>query len=176
MMLDILRGTPPWVFVLFAYLVWIGAQRLRPAVRDVRRIAIAPAIFIVWGLAGLAGRSAPPSLTLAHWLVGAVLGAALGAAMKQSLQTDHARRRVLQAASAVPLLRNIAIFGAHYLLNVAAALQPAARADFLGWDIYVSGFSAGFFIGWSIRFALAYRGAPQTDLDCPLVPAAPSRG
>jgi hypothetical protein len=30
---QILTGTPIWVFVLMAYLLWIGASRLKPGVR-----------------------------------------------------------------------------------------------------------------------------------------------
>jgi len=32
------------------------------------------------------------------------------------------------------------------------------------WDIYVSGVSAGYFMGWSIRFMMGYSRAPQVDL------------
>jgi hypothetical protein len=176
MMFEILRATPIWVFVLFAYLLWMGLQRLRPGVRDIRRIGIAPAVFIAWGLVGLAGRSGPVSLTLAHWLIGAALGGALGLAMNQPLQVDRVRRLVRQPASAVPLIRNLTIFGAHYLLNVAAGLYPQSRGDIMGWDIYVSGLSAGYFIGWAIRFLREYHAAPQIDLGASPSFASPLRG
>lgn len=160
MTLEVLRHTPPWVYALFAYLVWAGAQRLRSGTRDLRRIAIAPAVFVVWGLAGLMGRPDPFAATLAHWLLGAAVGLALGSATRPALQIDRAqRRRVHLPGSAGPLLRNLAIFGAHYLLNVATALHPSSHGEYLRLDVYVSGFSAGYFIGWAVRFALAYRDA-----------------
>jgi hypothetical protein len=37
-----------WVFVLLAYLLWVGASRLKPGVRDLAKIWITPGIFIVW--------------------------------------------------------------------------------------------------------------------------------
>ena len=62
---QILSGTPIWVFVLLAYLLWVGASRLLPGVRDLAKIWITPAIFIVWGLVGLFQRPGDFSEVLA---------------------------------------------------------------------------------------------------------------
>jgi hypothetical protein len=176
MVFEILRHTPVWVYALFAYLVWMGLKRLQPSVRDARRVYVVPAVFIVWGLSGLAQHADAIPHAGWNWLVGAVLGAALGAMLHQRMQVDRLHRRVLQPASVVPLLRNLAIFGSHYLLNVAAAIHPRDSAAYLGWDVIVSGLSAGYFIGWAIRFGLAYRSSPQTDVDRATLLAEPLRG
>jgi uncharacterized protein DUF6622 len=160
----ILSGTPLWVFVLFAYLIWTGAQRLKPGVRQLARIGITPAIFIIWGLIGLFQRPGDFSNVLAHWAIGAILGSALGLAVGIPMQADRGRRRVLLPGSVLPLLRILVIFGAHYVLRVAAAIHPDMSATYLTWDIYVSGASAGYFVGWSVRFMRSYIQAPQADL------------
>jgi len=54
--------------------------------------------------------------------------------------------------------------GTHYVLNVAAVMHPASRDVYLGWDVVVSGTSAGYFAGWAWRFWQAYRAAPRVDL------------
>jgi hypothetical protein len=161
---DVLSGTPKWVFVLFAYLVWVGASRLKPGVRALAKIGITPGIFILWGLIGLVHQTGDFSQILAHWAIGAVLGGALGLALAIPMQTDRARRLVLLPGSVLPLLRILLIFGAHYVLRVAAAIHPDVAATYLTWDIYVSGASAGYFIGWSVRFIQSYLHAPQLDL------------
>ncbi|MEP7043083.1 MAG: DUF6622 family protein [Dokdonella sp.] len=176
MIVEILHHTPVWVFALFAYLVWIGLSRLQPCVRDVRRVYIVPVVFIVWGLSGLMQRADVLPHAGSNWLFGAALGALLGLLLQQRMQVDHVRGRVLQPASVVPLMRNLAIFGSHYLLNVAAALNPRSSGDILSWDVFVSGLGAGYFIGWAIRFALAYRAAPQTNLGGDLTATAWARG
>ncbi|MET0225800.1 MAG: DUF6622 family protein [Dokdonella sp.] len=178
MISEILRHTPVWVYLLFAYLVWMGLKRLQPSLRDVRRVYIVPAVFIVWGLAGLVQRADQLPHAGWSWLLGAALGAALGVSLQQRIAVDRLRGRVLQPASVMPLLRNLAIFGSHYLLNVAAAIHPRDSADYLAWDVIVSGLSAGYFCGWAVRFALAYRAAPQIDLagGCrSAIPAIPLR-
>src|SRR6202167_6179107 len=90
---QILAGTPIWVFVLLAYLLWIGASRLKPGVRDLARIWITPAIFIVWGLFGLFQRPGDFSEVLIRWVVGFALGAALGLAFAIPMTADRGRRR-----------------------------------------------------------------------------------
>jgi hypothetical protein len=161
---QVLSGTPIWVFVLFAFLIWTGATRLKPGVRELAKIWITPGIFIVWGLIGLFQRAGDFSQVLIHWVIGAVLGAALGLAFGIPLQADHPRRLVLLPGSVLPLLRILIIFGAHYVLRVASAIHPDMGATYLNWDIYVSGAAAGYFIGWSVRFLTSYKNAPQTDL------------
>ena len=161
---QILSGTPIWVFVLLAYLLWVGAARLKPGVRDLAKIWITPGIFIVWGLIGLFQRPGNFSEVLIRWAVGFGLGAALGLAFAIPMQADHERRRVLLPGSMLPLLRILLIFGSHYVLRVAAAVHPDMSATYLNWDIYVSGAGAGYFLGWSIRFMMSYSKAPQVDL------------
>jgi hypothetical protein len=171
---QILSGTPIWVFALLAYLLWVGSARLKAGVRDLARIWITPAIFIVWGLVGLFQRPGDFSEVLIRWAVGFGGGAALGLAFAIPMQADHSRRRVLLPGSILPLLRILVIFGSHYVLRVAAAIHPEMSATYLNWDIYVSGASAGYFLGWSIRFMMSYAKAPQVQLESGATPARPA--
>jgi hypothetical protein len=161
---QILSHTPPGVFILLAYLVWIGIKRLQPGVRPFARVWITPGIFIVWGIVGLFRREGDFSAVLTHWTLGALAGGVLGLAKSAKIAVDRRRQLVQFPGSALPLLRILVIFGAHYVLQVAAALHPDQRAQYLTWDTYVSGAAAGYFLGWSIRFLQAYRTAPQVEL------------
>jgi hypothetical protein len=161
---EVLARTPPWVWVLFAYLAWIGILRLRPSVQPLGKIWFTPLIFVCWGLVGLVKRHADLAFVLPHWVMGAIIGGALGVLGGMTLTVDRPRQLVLLRGSVMPLVRITLIFGAHYLLQVGAALHPDARSSFLTWDIYVSGGSAGYFVGWAARFLQSYRRAPQADL------------
>lgn len=160
--MKILAGTPLWVFGLLAYLAHRGARRLRTGVAPLAKVFVMPALFVTWGLVGLFGHDLAQALP--SWLAGAAIGGLLGVAMPVPLQVDARRKLVLQTGSVLPLVRILAIFGAHYVLNVAAAMHPATGAAYLGWDVVVSGFSAGYFSGWTLRFWRAYRAAPRVDL------------
>ena len=50
----VLTHTPPWVFLLFAYLVWQGIRALQPRTQSIWRLMIVPLIFIVWASPGSA--------------------------------------------------------------------------------------------------------------------------
>lgn len=152
MIIEILRGTPIWVYAVFAWLVWNGIAQLRDREIAIRPLWIMPLIFVLWGLLGLAQSGA-----VLHWLLAALIAMPLGFHLNARLRIDRERGRVWQAASVIPLLRNLLLFGGHYVLQVAAAIDPAQRARFMDWDLLVSGLGAGYFIAWSIRFVLRYR-------------------
>ena len=164
MLLEIARHIPIWVYLLLGYLVFVGVQALRPRIRSVWRMLIVPAVFIVWGLVGLAQRSAVVPTAFVYWGGGALIGLVLGVVLPISMLVDHAAGRVRMAGSVVPLLRNVGLFVAHFALNVAAGIHADARLQMMGYDLLVSGLGFGYFAGWLWRFVRTYRAAPQTDL------------
>ena len=159
----LLHGTPIWVFALFGYLLWAGIRGLTVSARKVSRVWITPVIFIAWGVVGLVMRSGPLGENLLHWLVAALVGISVGILARVPLEVDPRKNLVVQPGSVIPLIRNVAIFGAHYALNVLASMKPEISAQYMTWDIYVSGASAGYFAGWAIRFARSYRQAMLRD-------------
>lgn len=168
--MDLLHGilvnTPWWVFLLFLLLVWLGVQARRPRIVSLRRVFITPAIFIGWGIVGLLGRVLGAPLLLADWLVFALCGGALAATTVRlgGMSVDRGQGLVHLPGSVLPLIRNLSIFAAKYLLAVAMALHPASLAALTAADVAVSGLSAGYFLGWVARFVMAYRSAPDRDL------------
>jgi hypothetical protein len=70
----VLIHTPPWVYAILAYLIVMGVRGMRPRTLSLVRVFITPAIFIAWGLFGLAGGRGAPTLAFPAWLCGAALG------------------------------------------------------------------------------------------------------
>lgn len=156
----ILGGTPVWVWGLLALLAWLGSLGLKQRDVALGRVAIVPAIFIVWGLSGVAGRPFDAATIAGLWLAGLAGGGLLGLATgPRILSADPVARRVTLPASIWPLARNLIFFFAHYILNVAAAIQPANKAALIQATIAVSGASAGYFTGWSVALWRRYRAA-----------------
>jgi hypothetical protein len=164
--LNILQNTPLWVYAVFVLLMWFGVQGLRPRTLPLWRLLITPAIFIIWGIASLAVRSISSPLVVADWAATLAAGAVIAWTMSRldNVEIDRGRGAVSLPASALPLIRNVLILSAKYGLGVAAAMMPARRSELALWDIAVSGASAGYFLGWLARLALAYRRGSEPGL------------
>ena len=162
MIFDILSNTPTWVFVLFAVIAAMGARRLRDDERDVRRVCLIPVLFIVFGLLRLSQHDDAGAISA--WLVAASAGLVIGSLAHPVMRATPGSFRVFLAGSMWPLARIMAIFGAHYFLNVAAVLSFDHRIDLMRVDAAVSGITAGFFAGWLWRFVQAYRVARATPV------------
>jgi hypothetical protein len=164
--LIILQHTPLWVFAVFALLTWLGAQALRPRDVPLWRLLITPAIFIGWGVTSLVVQSTSAPILVAVWSATAAVGAAIGWSTSRldNVRIDRAQQLVSLPGSASILIRNLLIFSAKFGLGVAAAMMPPWRPELALWDIAVSGASAGYFLGWLARLALAYRRASAPNL------------
>jgi hypothetical protein len=164
--LNVLQHTPWWVFAVFALLTWLGAQALRPRDVPVWRLLITPAIFIGWGVTSLVIQSTSAPILVADWSAAAVVGAAIAwtTSRLDRIKIDRVQRQVSLPGSASTLIRNVLIFSAKYGLGAAAAMMPVWRSELALWDIAVSGASAGYFLGWLTRLALAYRQASEPNL------------
>jgi hypothetical protein len=161
----ILLNTPWWVFALFAGLLVLGMQGLQPRVVPLWRLLVTPAVFIAWGLGSLALQLTVSSpLFLLDWLIAAAIGGALAWLTVRPEQMRREPAGVALPGSGLPLMRNMLIFAAKYGLAVAAVLDPAQREQFALWDVAVSGASAGYFLGWLVVLARAYRRTPRPDL------------
>ncbi|HYH21133.1 MAG TPA: DUF6622 family protein [Azospirillum sp.] len=160
---QILLHTPPWVFGLFAALLWLGLRRLSPSDMKPARLLIVPAVFLAWGVAGMATKPLPAETILLGWLAGLAAGLAVGMlnAPVAALRVDRAAGRIRVPGSAAPLLIGMGVFFTKYALAVATAMRPDWREFTALAELAVSGGSAGYFVGFLLRTALAYPGLPD---------------
>jgi hypothetical protein len=175
--LGILNRTPPWVFLLFAYLAWQGIKALRPRTQSIWRLLIVPLIFIVWGLSriGMRHDNAWPPLV---WVTAAVLMAPLAFLTgPRLLAVDRSRGLVSRAGSIVPLVRNMAVFGLQYAVAVMGALRLDGYAAGAIVGRAVSGATAGYFLGWAVALLRRYWNAENPpDTEAPSVHGAEPGG
>jgi hypothetical protein len=118
LMIAIFLHMPWWVFALFALLVALGVQALRPRVVPLWRLLVTPAIFIAWGLVSLVLQlTASAPLFLFDWLITAAVGALLSWITMQPAAMRIEAGGVAVPGSALPLVRNLLIFSAKYALT-----------------------------------------------------------
>ncbi len=162
-LVEMVRRTPPWVFLLLGYILWMGVRGLRERTLPFARVWITPAVFVLMGVSGAIARHQPWMVAAPAWGLAALIGAVPGALTSpRHILYDRSMGRVRFRGSPFPLIRNLVVFCSQYGLAVAAA--RGAGASVAIWAIAVSGLSAGYFLGWSGAFLLRLRGAPAATL------------
>lgn len=143
--LAIMSHVPPWVWGIFAWLVFLGVRRLRA--RTVRPfvIAIAPIAFFLWSLSSLPGYAAISGwpITLGVWIAGFLAGAGSFIALPDRPATRDAAGHYRLPGTTGPLLQYIAIFVIRFVLSAWAAIDHAAAPVALGLGLAVSALMSG---------------------------------
>ena len=161
--LEVLRHTPSWVILLLGYIGWMGVRGLGTRTLPLTRVWLTPAVFILLGVSGAVARAQPLALAAPAWILGALVGAAPGALTSpRHIEYDRRAGRVRFRGSPFPLIRNLSIFAAQYILAVIAAVSGGHGVAI--WAIGVSGTSAGYFLGWGGAFLARLRRAPAAEL------------
>jgi hypothetical protein len=173
--LQIIAGTPVWVWVLLAFLSFLGVRALRPATAPLWRIAILPTIFFVWGLYNLVTLYGPTPQRALPWLAALACGTFIGmlVASRQPIRADKKLRLVRTSGGPLTLVLILLIFSIKYVFGFLHAMRPGAFADARFWltELGVSGVLAGMFIGRFVGLWHQYRAAPHEDLGMRGVPA-----
>jgi hypothetical protein len=160
-LIGILTHTPVWVWVLFIFLISRGLNARKPATVTLERLAIIPAIFLIWDIYDLVVYRDLTLATVALWVAGIVAGAALGYVLiKQTVITRTDAPRTLYRQPDYTALA----FGVKYVLGVMNALSPQTlqQPAMSALAIVSGGVFAGVFIGKFTRYVGVYlSSAPQ---------------
>jgi len=157
-LIAILGHTPLWVYAVLAVLVVLGVQALRARTLPLWRLLAVPVLFAGWGALSIALRALDAPAAGLAWLVFGVAGAAIARATAATDQLRIARAggTVEVPGSALPLVRNIIVFIAKYILSVAIILAPAERGTLYLGDAAVAGLMFGYFACWVLLVLRKY--------------------
>lgn len=152
--------TPVWVWVLFIFLISRGIKARKPATVTLEKLAIIPALFLVWDLYDLLTYRDVTLATCMLWLAGLLSGAAMGYILiPRSAASRAAAPRALHRQpdySALPFM--MLAFAVKYVLGVMNAIAPAMleRPGVSAFVIVVGGLFAGVFVGKFTRYVAIY--------------------
>ncbi len=162
----ILTHTPIWVWVLFVFLVSRGLRARRPATVTLEKLAIIPAIFLLWDIYDLVMYRSLSVATLSMWLAGILAGAALGYALIRPTAVTRASapRTLCRQADYTALPFMMLAFAVKYVLGVMSAIAPQTlqQPAISALAIVSGGLFAGVFIGKFTRYVEVFsRTAPR---------------
>jgi uncharacterized membrane protein len=163
-LIDIVSGTPLWVWPLLAYSLWAGWSMSRDRDTALWRMAVMPALIFGLSVYGLAA-SGLTLVSLAAYLVGAGLGAFIGQAVARRRPAEVlANGMIRQKGDWLPFVLILGIFATRYVQGAALAMHPelTANAAFTLGGAFVSGLFAATMIVRTLASlpTTAFKGAP----------------
>jgi len=162
MMMQILSGTPKWVFVLFAALLWLGVQQMLPRRVGLNRATLLPLVMTGLSLYGVASAFGNLPMALLTWLAGTAVSLTIALQLQSNtgIEYDATNRRFLLPGSMVPLALFMGIFLTKYAVGVSIGMQPALAHD-SSFALIVSGLYGAFSGIFLARAARLWRMAMQ---------------
>lgn len=131
MLMQILTGTPKWVFALFVALLWLGMQQMLPRRVGLNRATLAPMALTLLSLYGVTSAFGDQPLALFGWLGGAAMAFTASMQLQNSnaIRYDATNRRFQLPGSIVPLTLFMGIFFTKYAVGVSLNMQPALARE-----------------------------------------------
>ena len=159
-LIQILRGTPIWVYALFVGLIVLGYLQSKARILVPARVAILPVALGVFSLTRVLAVFGPDALALLAWTAGTAAALLLNRALKQpaGARWSAATGTFHVPGSWVPLILMMAVFFARYALAVSLVVTPGlvhsagfATAAGLGFGLLSGIFLARALRVWSQR-------------------------
>tara|TARA_R110002020_G_scaffold197060_6_gene398099 strand:- start:4648 stop:5190 length:543 start_codon:yes stop_codon:yes gene_type:complete len=170
-LVDTLRGTPWWVWLILAYLIVVGIRRSKTTVSPMWKVFILPAIILVLELGSVRQQLGADPLHAAVWLAGLAAGAGVGLLLVRSMpiRADRSKGLVEIPGSWSYLVALLLIFGIKYYFGYKTAVDPATMSQ-PGWvmgQLAITGALAGWLIGRAGGILWKYRAAAHSTLGGP---------
>lgn len=149
--LQMLTGTPWWVYLLLAYLIIIGVKASKTRIVPLKKLLIVPVLFILLSIHTLLTSFEITAFSLASWLVATLIGISLGwfFIYRLNLAVDKPHLLIQTPGTWSTLLIIIIIFMTKYYFAYELAIAPQLiKNDIFEFSLLaISGVCSGFFVG-----------------------------
>lgn len=155
--------TPWWVYLLFAYLLFIGIKAMKPRTVPLGKLFIIPAVFFLWGISGIVEAAGFSIVHLLWWLLGLVIIAGLAYLRTRglSISVNCANKTLHLPGTYMTLIVILIIFASKYYFAAMLGDDAYLMHDmkFIVADLMVSGGVTGWFVGNLVGYLRKYYAA-----------------
>lgn len=166
--IEILLHTPWWVYVLFAYILYVGIKATKMRSVPVLQLFIAPAIFTILSIHTLIGRIGDHFLYLIPWGIAAMIGITIGWIEMHRLNiiVDRKKRLLKIPGSAFTLILFLLFFGSKYYYGFMSATDPeqVKEIQFVILILMISGIGTGIMWVRGFGYFFKYVKYPSAEL------------
>jgi hypothetical protein len=160
MIIEIIRHTPVWVFLILAGLVYLGVRRIRSSEIPARQLLALPIAMTCFSLFGLWQTFGTSVVAATAWTLvfASLLAAGWTLPTNSGVQYSAASRSIRVPGSWIPLALMMTIFFLRYVVAVLLAMHPSLRLEtpFIAGIGAVYGLSSGCF---AARALITWRSA-----------------
>lgn len=164
----VIKGTPFWVWAIFAFLLYRGIRALKTRVVPLKKIFILPAIFISLALYRLVSSNGAIALQNLWWFFAFVTGVSLGFLLFKStkIQADKKKYLIKLPGTLSTLIMILIIFGIKFCFGYISALNSvfAKSLMFLHLKLITSGMISGLTLGRSLLYFVKHKNSKHTNL------------
>ncbi|TSD75173.1 hypothetical protein FFI16_001635 [Pseudomonas sp. KBS0710] len=154
-MLDILQGTPLWVYAIYLWICYYGIKACLGGRGNRRSLLILPVVLVVWSLMSLE----PSLLSSGAWVGGVLAGCLMGMLLfnADGARLDADGETLVLAGTWKTLLISQLFFAVKYYFGYQQAVHPLllSTPEMLLAVGGVSGFTVGLFCGRAVRLQRA---------------------
>ena len=160
-MLDAVKGTPTWVWIVFLLLIVRSFQDFKTKTIFFPKILILPAVLIFVSITGIFPKYELNIFTVASYVIALLFGilARWFLANKQKLEIDKAQQTITVKGTTSALVLIFAIFTIKYIFGYIDSVDPElAKSNmyFVFAEIILSGLVAGLFCGKALNYIYRY--------------------
>jgi len=159
-MLEILKGTPFWVYFLLFILIYKGIKALKPNIMKLKKLLIMPVVFLIMTL----HKINTPYYYILFLLCGLIIGWLLYKNIK--IRADKTNHLIALPGSSLPLILILIAFSKGYYFGYESSVHPEYLTQhwFILLSLITSGFFSGIFIGRAAVFLFKYKNAKHEEL------------
>jgi len=154
-MLSIISGTPWWVWIIFAYILYLGFASTKPRIVWLPKLFIIPIILMSIKVNTLftAGNH-----ILTYYALSALLGFVIGYlhTMRQNFEILKAQMSVRLEGSWLTLVLLLAFFCVKYIFGFMSYEMPQLAEEYKTIELAICGLFSWYFLGRAIAYSVAY--------------------
>ncbi len=167
MITDIITNAPLWVWLLLAYLIFVGIKSSKPMILPlglIKRLMIIPLVFMIWALYTIF--ESTETYEFIVLMLGMILGTVLGYFLTrhQNVRFDRKNQLIAIPGSWMTLIVALSIFCLKFSLGALSSIQPELKGT---WILLLIQFGAvlfsGIFVGRGINYRCKYRSSAQSS-------------
>jgi len=168
-MINIIRDTPLWVWVLLVFLLIRGISALKTRIVSLHSIFLVPTLFVVITLTGLYSPHFIKLSSIAVWTSSLLLGSVAGWLMFVNVKilADKKKKLLQLPGSALIFYLTLVIFGLKYYFGYTRAVNPslAMSESHMTLELALFALIAGTVVGRMLCLIYQYWCAAHTNLE-----------